>query len=93
MSNRFVNATQLEAVQGSTPIISTNVDKLGRLQAKVLALLAKGGMYSAADISVALRLSDPRGHIAELRGKGYPIADIWVTTQYGNRYKKYFLKQ
>lgn len=65
---------------------------LGRIARKVLTLLAKGGTYSVVDITTRLGISDPRGHISELRAKGYAIGDMWVTTHYGNRYKRYFLK-
>lgn len=44
-----------------------------------------------ADISTILHLSDPRGHIAALRRKGFAISDEWVTTEYGGRFKRYFV--
>lgn len=48
-------------------------------------------MYSAADISKALHLSDPRSHIRELRNKGFAISDEWRKSEYGSRYKVYFI--
>lgn len=69
------------------------IDNLPRIQQMVFDLLSDGGKYSAADISIRLYLSDPRGHIAELRKKGIPIHDEWKENEYGARYKVYFLKQ
>ena len=68
-------------------------DNLPRIQQEVYNLLANGGKYSAADISICLHLGDPRGHIAELRKKGIPILDEWQESEYGTRYKVYFIKQ
>lgn len=68
-----------------------NPDTLPRLQRKVYNLLAGGGKWSVAELSARLWLADPRGHIAELRNKGYNIADEWRETSEGNRYKVYFL--
>lgn len=68
-----------------------DTEKLPRIQRKVFELLRKGGRYSVADISTILHLSDPRGHIAALRRKGFAISDEWVTTEYGGRFKRYFV--
>lgn len=67
-------------------------ESLPRLQRLVYGLFARGGKYSAADISISLHLSDPRGHIAELRTKGIAILDEWRTSEHGTRYKVYYLK-
>lgn len=77
----------------STKNICKVIDKLPRVQRKVYNLLRNGGKYSAADISIYLHLCDPRGHIAELRNKGIAILDEWRVSDYGSRYKVYFLKQ
>lgn len=77
----------------------TSVSELGgkdtrilpRLQRKVIEMLRDGGRYSAADISARLHLSDPRGHISALRRKGFAVLDEWVTSEYGTRYKVYFV--
>ena len=45
-------------------------------QHRVYNLLQTGGKYSVADISVALRLSDPRSCIRDLRAKGIDILDL-----------------
>ncbi len=67
-----------------TPIQNPNT--LPNLQRKVYNLLAKGGKWSVAELSARLWLADPRGHIAELRNKGFNIADEWRETTEGNRY-------
>lgn len=61
------------------------------IQCLVYNYLLNGGMYSAADISKALHLSDPRSHIRELRKKGFAISDEWRKSEYGSRYKVYFV--
>lgn len=66
---------------------------LPRLQKAVYNLLMSGERYSVADMSIRLHLSDPRGHIAELRNKGIAILDEWQTSEYGTRYKVYFVPQ
>lgn len=74
--------------------LTVSSDKgLGRIAKKVLSLLSDGNMYSVVEMTIRLGISDPRGHISDLRAKGYPISDIWVTTHFGNRYKKYFVKK
>ncbi len=62
-------------------------------QNRILKLLSAGGHYSAADISVALHLSDPRSLIRRLRHKGIPILDEWHNAAHGGRFKKYFIKE
>lgn len=61
-------------------------------QARLLSLLSDGKQYTIADISIALKLSDPRGVIRNLRRKGYQICDVWHKAVYGTRYKRYFLR-
>lgn len=61
-------------------------------QLRVLSMLSDGRAYTIAEISTALKLSDPRGIIRNLRRKGYPIGDMWQKAVYGTRYKKYFLR-
>lgn len=48
---------------------------------------------SVVDFSVALHQADPRGHIRQLRLKGYPISDIWCKSRYDGRYKRYYLRK
>ena len=50
-------------------------------QGKVYRLLLDGVPRSAADITIALHLSDPR----------IPIADEWCESVYGGRFKRYFI--
>lgn len=68
-----------------------DTQKFGYHQTRVMNLLRTGGMYSAADISIALRLSDPRSTIRDLRAKGVPIADVWCDSEHGGRFKRYFI--
>lgn len=60
-------------------------------QQRVYDLLQSCKKYSAADISVALRLSDPRSCIRDLRAKGIDILDEWVPSEHGSRFKRYYL--
>jgi len=62
-------------------------------QQRVYDLLQSGKKYSAADISVALRLSDPRSCIRDLRAKGIDILDEWVPSEHGSRFKRYFIRK
>ncbi|MBR1387796.1 MAG: hypothetical protein IJ553_05280 [Alloprevotella sp.] len=62
------------------------------LQRLVYNFLIGGKKYSAADIATALHLSDPRGHISQLRKKGINIQDEWRQGVYG-RYKVYYLRE
>lgn len=91
MSKENISTTMHTSEHSSTPVVPHREALLGRQQKRVLALLSKGGMYSVVDITNRLGVSDPRGHIRDLRAKGYPIGDTWVTTHYGNRFKKYFV--
>lgn len=71
-----------------------SINNLPRQQKRVLSyLLSKAKPCSNVDIMQALYLSDPRGHIAQLRRKGYPIGDVWCKSSDGNRYKRYFLRK
>lgn len=63
----------------------------GHFNRAVLSLLRSGGEWSAAEITLRLMVSDPRGIIRELRRKGYRIADRWQKGVYGGRYKRYRL--
>ena len=80
----------------STPDVS--IDKctqksLAFHQKSVYNLLQSGKKYSAADISAALRLSDPRSCIRDLRAKGISILDEWVPSEHGSRFKRYFIRK
>lgn len=65
----------------------------GYHQRRVYNFLLQGGCHSVADISAALRLSDPRSSIRDLRAKGVPIADVWCDGEHGGRFKRYFIQQ
>ena len=64
--------------------------KLPRLQGKVYEML-KCGKFSAGDISARLRVSDPRGHIRELRNKGITVQDEWCEGLENVRFKRYWI--
>lgn len=66
--------------------------KLARLQMKVYEML-KCGKCSAGDISAVHRISDPRGHIRNLREKGIIIKDEWCRGSFGVRFKRYWVEK
>ena len=61
-------------------------------QRRVFNLLSDGIPRTIADISADLRLSDPRSVIRDLRHKGVVVSDFWVKSEYGSRYKRYFIE-
>lgn len=62
-------------------------------QQRIYNLLSDGIPRSAADITILLRLSDPRSVIRDLRHKGVPIADEWCEGVHGGRFKRYFIRK
>lgn len=66
--------------------------KLPRLQGMVYEML-KRGKCSAGDISAVYRISDPRGHIRDLRDKGIVIQDEWCKGSNGVRFKRYWVSK
>ena len=62
-------------------------------QRRLFDLLIDGYPRSAAEISVALRLSDPRGVIRNLRRTGIYVSDYWEKGGYGVRFKRYFIRK
>lgn len=62
-------------------------------QQRIYNLLSDGIPRSAADITISLRLSDPRSTIRDLRHKGVPIADEWCEGVHGGRFKRYFIRK
>ena len=70
------------------------INNLPKQQKRVLLFLhSQHRPCSVADIVRALGHSDPRGHIRDLRDRGYPIADIWCKSADGVRYKRYFIRK
>lgn len=67
------------------------IGKYPVLQKCVYDLLQRGGKYSAADISKRIGLSDPRGHIRDLRHKGIDIRDEKRKGVNGGIYKVYYI--
>ncbi len=65
---------------------------IARVQGRVLAVLQSGERLTALQIARRARVTDPRGHIAALRGKGICIADAWIKSpEWGTRCKVFFL--
>lgn len=62
-------------------------------QQRIYNLLSDGIPRSAADITILLRLSDPRSVIRDLRHKGVSIADEWCEGVHGGRFKRYFIRK
>lgn len=62
-------------------------------QQRIYNLLSDGIPRSAADITISLRMSDPRSVIRDLRHKGVPIADEWCEGVHGGRFKRYFIRK
>lgn len=65
----------------------------GHHQHRVFNFLMKGGKFSAADITAALHLSDPRSVIRDLRCAGIDVRDEWRPSVYGSRYKVYWIER
>ena len=64
----------------------------GYHQRRIYNFLLQGGHHSVADISAALRLSDPRALIRDIRAKGIAISDEWIKAKHGGRFKRYFIQ-
>lgn len=91
-------APAVQSVQAgtkTTQLVDKDSKKMLPLQQRRLLayLYSSTHPQSVADISVALHQSDPRGHIAYLRRKGFPIGDVWCKSPYGSRYKRYFIRK
>lgn len=54
-------------------LLKNRIQLSGYFNRAVLDLLRSGGEWSAAEITLRLMVSDPRGIIRELRNKGYRI--------------------
>jgi hypothetical protein len=66
--------------------------QIARVQGRVLEVLQSGERLTALQIASRARVTDPRGHIAALRGKGILIADTWIKSpEWGTRCKEYYL--
>lgn len=75
---------------GIPKIIRKDRGRAPQMQSKVYAMLLRG-KQTAGDLSAALRVADPRGHIRDLRAKGINIADEWVKSAEGVLYKRYWI--
>lgn len=66
---------------------------LPRQQKRVLLYLSRQVEgKSVIDMMKDLYISDPRGHISQLRKKGYAISDYWCETELG-RHKRYYIRK
>lgn len=45
------------------------------------------------ELSHALKISDPRSTIRDLRNSGISVGDVWCKTADGKRYKRYFIRK
>lgn len=70
----------------------TQTAQLSRGETRLYNLLSNGGRYSSADIAAHLHLCDPYSYLRRLRSKGVVICDEQRKSEYGTRYKVYFLK-
>lgn len=82
--------TPIPSLSNGMGKVTANLPRIQRAVYNFL-LRGKGRRYSVADISTALHLSDPRSHIRELRNKGILIEDEWKKTEYGTRYKVFYI--
>lgn len=64
---------------------------LGRVQFRVFYALQRG-CFTAGQLCQRAKVTDPRGHISDLRKKGIPIRDIRVKSKYGTYCKRYYLE-
>ena len=81
---------------GASEIYAVNIGVIPRLsyhQKRIYNLLSDGIPRSAADITISLRMSDPRSVIRDLRHKGVPISDEWCKGVHGGRFKRYFVRK
>jgi hypothetical protein len=63
------------------------------IRQRLYELFLSGGKFSVVQLSVQLRIPDPRSHIRYIRQAGIPISDYWQTSANYRRYKIYFLSR
>lgn len=66
---------------------------LSPYQYRVFSHLNGGGACSTMELSHALKISDPRSTIRDLRNSGISVGDVWCKTADGKRYKRYFIRK
>lgn len=81
-----------EEIMQYSLISSKNSAKFPKQQMKVYQMLLRG-KCSVGDISAVHRVSDPRGHIRDLREKGVAIMDEWCKGSDGVRFKRYWIEK
>ena len=87
-----MNRRTLFDLLGIPQLIRKNSGKAPKIQSKVYAMLLTG-KCSVGDISAALHIADPRGHIRDLRAKGINIVDEWIKGADGVLYKRYWIEK
>jgi len=60
------------------------------IRQKIYELLLQGGQYSVAELSLMLKIPDPRSHIRYIRNAGVYVSDYWVKSSF-SKYKVYFI--
>lgn len=63
----------------------------GKEQARRVFNLLSIGKRSVVDITLQLRIADPRAVIRQIRDVGITVRDEWCTTEGGKRYKRYWV--
>lgn len=63
----------------------------GKEQARRVFNLLSFGKRSVVDITLQLRIADPRAVIRQIRDVGITVKDEWCTTEGGKRYKRYWV--
>lgn len=63
----------------------------GKEQARRVFNLLSFGKRSVVDITLQLRIADPRAVIRQIRDVGITVQDEWCTTEDGKRYKRYWV--
>lgn len=63
----------------------------GKEQARRVFNLLSLGKRSVVDITLQLRIADPRAVIRQIRDVGITVKDEWCTTEGGKRYKRYWV--
>lgn len=91
-TNKYAPGTRSEHA-GAIVAISEDTQNFSYHQKRILRLLSDGVPRTVADISIALRLSDPRSVIRDLRHKGVAISDVWCPSVHGGRFKRYFIRK
>lgn len=61
------------------------------IRQRIYEILLSGKKVSVIQLSVILRIPDPRSHIRYIRDAGVPVKSFWERSEF-SKYKVYFLK-